>query len=200
MMLLHEAALGSEQQATHEPQGRILKGRYSDVLRSEKGKLKGIRLQTGDQELSIKLPKYLRPMLVRELELGALIQVWAYPEGTVWYAINILPLPPNEVAALGLSALAEGSQKRVPRTCIQVCRKGTCCKRGSSELWQALHWEIEVNPEFQGVELEATGCLKACKRGPNLRLSTTGEVISWARPEDAPAVLAHACQRASSST
>lgn len=200
MTLLHEAIPKSEQQATHVRQGRVLKGRYSDVLRSEKGKLKGIRLQTGEQELSIKLPKYLRPMLVRELEPGALIQVWAYPEGTVWYAINILPLPLNEVEALGLSALSEGSQERVPRTCIQVCRKGTCCKRGSSELWQALHREIEVNPEFQDVELEATGCLKACKRGPNLRLGATGEVISWAKPEDAPAVLARVCKLTSSST
>ncbi|WP_190481851.1 (2Fe-2S) ferredoxin domain-containing protein [Pseudanabaena sp. FACHB-2040] len=191
-MLLHEERSINGKQAATLPQGHILKGRYSDVLRSEKGKVKGIRLQTSDQEYAVKLPKYLRPMLVRELELGAFIQVWAYPDGVAWDAVNILPLPPSEVDALGLGALpTQASQMRSSRTCVQVCRKGSCCKRGSGELWRALQQEVETNPEFQEVDLEATGCLKACKQGPNLRLPSTGEVISWASPKDAPAVLAH---------
>jgi (2Fe-2S) ferredoxin len=200
MTLLHDT-LQSEKQPSRLPQGQILKGRYSDVLRSEKGKLKGLQLQIGEQELAIKLPKYLRPMLVRELEIGAYIQVWAYPDGAAWYAINILPLPAQEVKALGLDELPTlNKQEQRPWACIHVCRKGTCHKRGSGELWQALHQEIEVNPEFKGVEIAATGCLKACKQGPNLRLAATGEVINWARPQDAPAVLTHACRQTNSST
>ncbi|HEY9734829.1 MAG TPA: (2Fe-2S) ferredoxin domain-containing protein [Trichocoleus sp.] len=175
--------------AAPTPQGQVLKGQYLDVLRSEKGKLIGLRLQTQSQECVVKLPKYLRPMLVRELMPGAFIHVWAYPEPGGWYAINILPMPPTEVGALGLAPPSATAATIAPTACIQVCRKGTCCRRGSSELWQALEHEIATNPTLSHVSLEATGCLKACKQGPNLRLRGTGQTISWARPEDAAALL-----------
>lgn len=171
------------------PQGQVLKGQYLDAVRSEKGKLIGLRLHTPLGDCRIKLPKYLRPMLVRELMPGAFVQVWAYPEPGGWYAINILPLPAAEIAALGLSDRPAATASAAPTACVQVCRKGTCCRRGSGELWQALEREIAVNPALSHVSLEATGCLKACKQGPNLRLPGTGQTISWARPEDAAALL-----------
>ena len=51
----------------HQPQGQVLRGRYAAPLRSAKGKIKGLILHAAEGELAIKLPKYLRPMLVREL-------------------------------------------------------------------------------------------------------------------------------------
>ncbi|WP_346292991.1 (2Fe-2S) ferredoxin domain-containing protein [Sphaerothrix gracilis] len=181
------------------PQGQILKGKFAEVLRSDKGKLKGLVLQTGDQVCRIELPKYLRPMLVRELMPGAFIQVWAYPEAGIWRAINILPLPDTEISKLDMSKLQQGSpdlqtQSRLDTAdknyvCIQVCTKGKCYKQGSSRLWQSLEAEVAANPELQHVAIESVGCLKACKSGPNLRILPTGRLVSHASPSLALSLL-----------
>lgn len=170
-------------QTTYAPQGQILKGRYVEVFRSSKGKIKGLWLQNETQRCAVRLPKYLRPMLVRELQPGAFIQVWAYPDEGNWRGIHILPLTPQEIEALSIDDISLPDYPSSP-PCqrIQVCCKGTCCKRGSGEVWKALQQEVAANPNLRNVEIESTGCLKACKRGPNVKLPS-GKIVSFAQPE-----------------
>lgn len=171
------------------PQGRVLKGQYVGAFRSHKGKLKGLLLKSGGEEHAIKLPKYLRPILVRELLPEEFIQVWAYPDKETWQAINILPLP--EAERLMLQQENESTRPLEPSShqpdrpspqraevCIQVCRKGKCYKQGSREIWQTLQAEVEANPNLQHVSIEATGCMKACKKGPNLRILPSGKMMN----------------------
>ncbi|MGP1371772.1 MAG: (2Fe-2S) ferredoxin domain-containing protein [Almyronema sp.] len=162
--------------------GQVLKGQYIGAFRSEKGKLKGLRLRTATGLEVIELPKYLRPMLVRELQPAAFIQVWAYPEAGRWRAVNLLPLPASEIAALAL--IEETEQPLAPApVCLQVCRRGSCSKRGSDRLWQALQAEIAADPDLKAIALEASGCLKNCKQGPTVRLLPSGETLSFAQPQ-----------------
>lgn len=190
-------------------QAQVLSGRYDRPYRSHKGKLKGLMLQAGPQEYCIKLPKYLRPMLVREVEVGDFLQVWAAAEDDIWRAINVLPLPENQAEALQqawqdrppsslpaeLVTPTEPSAKAVAPTkqCIQVCRKGKCYKQGSQHIWSALQAEIEANPELQHISIEATGCMKACKKGPNLKVLPQGKMMHRVTPEQALTVLSD-CQ------
>lgn len=173
----------------YAPQGQVLKGQYIEAFRSSKGKIKGLWLQNGTQKCTVRLPKYLRPMLVRELEPGAFIQVWAYPDEGNWHGIHILPLTPQEIDALPAENISLPTSTATP-PCqrIKVCRKGTCCKRGSGDIFQALQQEVAANPELQHIEIESTGCLKACKRGPNVKLPS-GEIIGFAQPEMAKPLL-----------
>jgi (2Fe-2S) ferredoxin len=182
------------------PSDQVLKGQYIGVLRSSKGKLKGLQLQSGQKVEQIKLPKYLRPILLRELEPGTFVQVWvnAYKDDR-WQAVNLMPLPPSEIDMLLQDACLPDSNSYVEaapvrkKTCqrIQVCRKGTCYKRGGSELWQALQREIATNPQLQDINLEKTGCLKACKQGPNVRVLPSGKLLKGVRPSHASAVLSN---------
>ncbi|MGP1386755.1 MAG: (2Fe-2S) ferredoxin domain-containing protein [Thainema sp.] len=178
-------------QAAYAPQGQVLKGQYVKAFRSSKGKIKGLWLQNGEQKCTVQLPKYLRPMLVRELEPGAYIQVWAYPDEGNWRGIHILPLTPQEIEALPIEDISlPNYTASAPPTCqrIKVCGKGSCCKRGGGEIFQALRQEVAANPNLQNIEIESTGCLKACKRGPNIKLPS-GEIVSFARPEMAKPLL-----------
>lgn len=155
------------------PRGQVLKGQYAGVYRSDKGKIKGLQLRSGETDYTIKLPKYLRPMLVRELAPGEFIQVWAYPEDDRWRAVNILPLPEGEAVALRQQwgALAPPAKAQPPtRLCLEVCTKGKCFKQGGRHLYNALQGAVEGNPDLAHVSLKATGCMKACQQGPNLRL------------------------------
>ena len=180
-------------------QGRVLKGQYTGVFRSSKGKLKGLLLRSSTGEHAVKLPKYLRPILVRELVPETFIQVWAYPDKDIWRAINVLPLPDAEIPSLQqeLAELPQQQQTNIPgkaniprkaKVLVQVCSKGKCFKQGGRHILQVLQTAVETNPELQHVSVEGTGCMKACKKGPNLRLPS-GKIVSNLNPTNALAVL-----------
>lgn len=191
MRTLHEPA--TLEPATAMPAGQVLKGQYSGAYRSDKGKIKGLLLQAGEAEFSVKLPKYLRPMLVRELVPGDFVQVWAYPEGDRWRAINILPLPQGEAEMLrqqlGDLASAPALVQTAPkRMCIEVCTKGKCYKQGGRQIHNALQDAVDRDPALAHVAIKGTGCMKACKQGPNLRLPN-GRLLHGASPAEALAQL-----------
>ncbi|WP_017298933.1 (2Fe-2S) ferredoxin domain-containing protein [Nodosilinea nodulosa] len=186
MKTLHEPALAEARTA---PTGQVLKGQYVGAYRSDKGKIKGMLLQVGAAEYTIKLPKYLRPMLVRELAPGEFVQVWAYPEDDRWRAINVLPLPECEASLLrqqwgDLSPVVEADRPKQKRLCIEVCTKGKCYKQGGRQLHGALQDAVDSNPDLSHVSIKATGCMKACKHGPNLRLPN-GRMLHRPTPAEA---------------
>lgn len=181
------------------PRGEVLKGQFVEVLRSEKGKLKGIVLRTADNTYDIKLPKYLRPVLVRELAPHAFVQVWAYPDENRWRGINIMPLEEceaialrdifhrDETSATNFPPIEKSSDKTEPpkKMCVQVCRKGKCFKQGGRRILETLQAEVAENPGLQHISVEGVGCMKACKKGPNLKLANSKKVISGVTPETA---------------
>jgi hypothetical protein len=176
---------------TAVPTGQVLKGQYAGAYRSDKGKLKGLMLQAGADEYIIKLPKYLRPMLVRELAPGEFVQVWAYPEGDRWRAVNILPLPDGETATLRQQwgdLVPQASVTHPKRLCIEVCTKGKCYKQGGRQIHSALEAAVEADPNLAHVAIKGTGCMKACKHGPNLRLPN-GRMVHHADPANVLAQL-----------
>ncbi|MBD2257085.1 (2Fe-2S) ferredoxin domain-containing protein [Pseudanabaena sp. FACHB-2040] len=175
-------------EATIRPQ--FLEGTYVGELKSPKGKLKGIRLQTARQEYPIKLPKYLVPILTHELESGSPMRVWVTPKKDTWIALNIIPLSPKELAAESLPIATPSLAQPSKPYCVQVCSKSNCCKRGSSEVYRAMEDAIATNPSLSNIRLEPTGCLKECKKGPCIRLASTGKVFTQVTCENAPAILA----------
>ncbi|PZV15541.1 MAG: hypothetical protein DCF21_11685 [Leptolyngbya sp.] len=192
MKTLYEPA-AAEPKAASAPTGQVLKGSYTGAYRSDKGKIKGLLLQVGEAEFTVTLPKYLRPMLVRELAPDDFVQVWAYPEGDRWRAINILPLPECEAETLRqewshLAAITELPQPQQKRLCIEVCSKGKCFKQGGRQIYHDLQAAVDSDPELSHVSVKATGCMKACKHGPNLRLPS-GQMLHRASPAEALAKL-----------
>ncbi len=180
-------------QAGTAPTGQVLKGQYSGAYRSDKGKIKGLLLQAGEAEFTVKLPKYLRPMLVRELAPGDFVQVWAYREGDRWRAINVLLLPKCEAEMLrqqwsDLAPAPELSQTSQKRLCVEVCTKGKCYKQGGRQIYSALQEAVDGDPALAHVAIKETGCMKACKQGPNLRLPN-GRMLHRVSPAEALAQL-----------
>lgn len=203
------------------PQGQLLWGRYIGPLRSAKGKIKGLMLHHADGELAIKLPKYLRPLLVRDLAPGAWVQVWAYREDDRWQGTNLIPWPEAEVSQALKDNLAQPStaaggkpvtlspslarpqdappakaaksstkKSSTKKACIQVCRKGKCLKQGGQQILQTLKAEVEANPDLQHISVEGTGCMGACKQGPNLRVMPQKKMHSRVTPDRALRLLA----------
>ncbi|NJM85128.1 MAG: (2Fe-2S) ferredoxin domain-containing protein [Leptolyngbyaceae cyanobacterium SL_1_1] len=175
-------------------QNHVLKGQFISVFRSYKGKLKGFVLRSGGQEYTIELPKYLQPMLVRELAPGDFVQIWACSEAGSWRAINILPLAAAEVLKLQRVDQTTPVQQcfgpfKNMNVCIQVCSKGKCYRQGSSDIWRSLQAQIEANPDFQHISVESTGCMKACQQGPNLRVLPSGRIFNHVNQSTAKSLL-----------
>jgi NADH:ubiquinone oxidoreductase subunit E len=179
------------------PPVQVLEGRYIGELKSPKGKFKGLRLQTARQEYSIRLPKHLVPVLIHELEPGSPARVWVIPKKEAWVALNLVPLSPKALAAEPLSTAQPRPEK--PQR-VQVCSRGSCCKRGSREVYQAMEDAIATNPSLSNIRLESSGCLKECKKGPCIRLASTGKVFTRVTPENAPAILTEHCPQAQALT
>ncbi|MGF1570886.1 MAG: (2Fe-2S) ferredoxin domain-containing protein [Nodosilinea sp.] len=186
--------------ASTSARGQVLKGQYVAPFRSQKGKLKGLILKHAGGEQAVKLPKYLRPMLVTELKPGCFLEVVAYLDENIWQAIDLRPwaadpnyetLAPPGNQTSSTAACAELSPRpTASKLCIQVCRKGKCFKQGGQQIWSVLQAEVDQDPNLGHITIEATGCMSACKHGPNLRLKPKGKMLNRATPERALALLA----------
>jgi hypothetical protein len=182
---------GRDQHIPDLSSGQILKGQYLRPWRSKKGKLKGLELFSGEQTYRLKLPKYLRPMLTWELQPECFLKVLAYPDDGIWRAMHLFPLPADEALALQTqwqnlpprsapepAATAKTKADKARSVCIQVCRKGKCYKQGGQHIWQALQSAVEADAGLDHVTIKATGCMKACKKAPNVRVLPKGKLLS----------------------
>lgn len=166
------------------PRAAVLNGQYIAPLRSPSGKIKGLLLKTDSGEYRIEVPKYLRPILVRQLLPDSYMQVHVLSDGHTWRCIDILPLPESETEAIerafkaSVSNSERSTQTSNSRTCIQVCTKGKCFKQGSLHLLRQLQEKVEANSELSHISIEGTGCMKACKQGPNLRVLPENQLVN----------------------
>lgn len=94
---------------------------------------------------------------------------------------------PDEAQHLSMEATV--SPRRSACLRLQICNKGTCRKRGSAKLRQALEATIHDTPDLHSLTVETTGCLKACKKGPNLRILPSGKVLHHLTPDAVPSLL-----------
>jgi hypothetical protein len=164
---------------------QVWRGQYGGPLRSPKGKIKGLMLLHGGASYPIKLPKYLRPLLLREGRLGAPLQISVYPDGEDWRGVDLV-----FGGELGERPLTPPSPPLAPPICLQVCTKGKCSRRGGQQIYQALRQAVATDPAYGSIQVEAVGCLKACKQGPNLRVLPSGQLLQGLTPERALAWLA----------
>ncbi|NJK60578.1 MAG: (2Fe-2S) ferredoxin domain-containing protein [Oscillatoriales cyanobacterium SM2_1_8] len=164
-------------------------------------KLKYLRLQSTDGEFTVKLPKHLRGEAVRVLTAPVSLRLWLEPRGdcpqfkvqrfevlTETVAPPPLPQSPSHKPSALLSD-APSEAPALPMPVLAVCNRGSCRKRGSEALCQALQSAIEEWNAGDRLELRTTGCLKGCKEGPTIELPD-GTRKTGCRPGDARVLIA----------
>lgn len=104
---------------------RILSGVFTGFWPSAKGKLKYIRIHDGAQEYPVKLPKYLRAGLLRELQPGMAVKVAVRWHAGGWQATDILIFAPAEPLTVTVPPVA---CKSVKRAVVASRAVGRCCK------------------------------------------------------------------------
>ncbi|WP_088890870.1 (2Fe-2S) ferredoxin domain-containing protein [Leptolyngbya ohadii] len=62
----------------------------------------------------------------------------------------------------------EAAKAKKQKTCIFVCGKSDCCKKGGKAIIASLQEELSDRGLDQEITVKATGCMKRCKAGPNV--------------------------------
>ncbi|MEN9216761.1 MAG: (2Fe-2S) ferredoxin domain-containing protein [Gloeomargarita sp. HHBFW_bins_162] len=149
---------------------QILTGTFVGFLPSGKGKLKFIRIRDGEQEHQVKLPKYMRAGLMRELVVGMGVKVAVRWHDHSWEATDILLFSGVE-PLVSAANLVQSMVATQPACRVEVCQKGSCRKQGSMQLLQELGEMVREQGWEEWVFVEGSGCQKACKQGPNVRIN-----------------------------
>ncbi len=184
----------------------VLEGRFLGFDPNSGGKLKYFHLATAEGEVELKLAKPLRYSVGPQLTPGDWIvvqgeqklkkygeikrKVWSIRStGAVTQAAPATPTTadPDQDPKQAKGSEAQDSQPRLG--CIQVCRKSDCCKRGGSQVLQALERAVQDHPEGERIQVRPIGCMKNCKAGPNVVIMPGRARYSQVRPEDVPRLM-----------
>ncbi|MFP4008522.1 MAG: (2Fe-2S) ferredoxin domain-containing protein [Spirulinaceae cyanobacterium] len=131
-------------------------------------KVKYLRVAVENTELWIKLPKKVRKALDPRLTPGCYLNIQGTQKlektGKTKFtakSVQLANAKPSE--AFPATPRREKAQAR-----ILVCGKSACRKRGGQQLCHALEQKLRDRGLEDQVQIKSTGCLKACKKGPNL--------------------------------
>lgn len=131
-------------------------------------KVKYLRVAVENTELWIKLPKKVRKTLDPRLTPGCYLNIQGIQKlqktGKTKFTAKTVQL-----ANASASELPQGTPRRDEAPArILVCGKSACRKRGGQQLCHALEQKLHDRGLEDQVQIKTTGCLKACKKGPNL--------------------------------
>jgi (2Fe-2S) ferredoxin len=160
-------------------------GQFLGFLPDKDGKLKYLRWQAGAEVFAGKIPKPLRSELYRSLKPGDRLQIAGEREvdpfegREKWVLCRVVPVQASPKAAPG----AEEGRKGV----VLVCQKSDCCRRGAMAVMQALQAHLAAYPET--IRVQGVGCMKDCKRGPNVVFLPDKARYSGVSPQGIPALL-----------
>mgnify|MGYP000645203621 CR=1 FL=1 len=176
-----------------------LEGEILDVFAKD-GKIKYLKIATGEREELVKLSKDLRKNLPPVAIPGSVVRVSGEKEFNLKKRLVKLKAY-SLVLASKSGATKEGGvviqgdfraekSKDCPKKAkILVCQKSGCQKRGAGGVCKALEAALSDRGLEERVTIQKTGCLKQCKAGPNLVMMPNKERYSKIDPEQIPELI-----------
>ena len=179
-----------------------IQGQLLGFILKDGYKVKYLKIAFEQREYWIKLPKELRNQINQDMIPGCWLDITGSSKkcrktGKLKLtAVEVKLVKGEELDNKALAATYKEddslntSVKKSSKIRILVCNKSSCRKRGSSAICQALQSQIKDYGLQENTEIKLTGCLKKCKKGPNL-LITPDQVryqvrYSEVTPEEIP--------------
>ncbi len=170
-------------------------GHLLDFVIKDGYKIKYLRVAVSEREYWIKVPKALRAELDPAIKPGSQLAVrgWASrceKTGKLKLRAESIALAGSSCgSASGASSGAAVASPKGSSAKILVCTKSSCRKRGADAVCLALQEQLETRGWTERVDIKMTGCLKACKQGPNAVFMPGKGRYSRVTPERVPALL-----------
>lgn len=164
-----------------------LEGEFLGVCAIDGYKLKYLRLRTADRDIIIKVPKELRAELVYKLAIGDRLRCEGTQKDLKFKASAITKVERVASRTDRCSAGEDVPKIADPATeskvKILICQKSHCRDNGGKEVYTALIEQLNNHDLNDSVTLKSTGCLKCCKKAPNLVVLPVGKTATKASSE-----------------
>lgn len=159
---------------SHDDQPFVLKGRFLGFLFKDGYKIKYVKVLAHDREWLVEVAKPLRKEIPLNLPVGEWVQLSGWQTYRSKYGVpkfkaeHLTVISPNASPEITIPAPAQGDRPPKAADTILVCGKSDCWKRGGKELCAALKQGVSDRHLDGLVSVQTTGCMKQCKKGPNL--------------------------------
>ena len=136
-------------------------------------RIKSLQLVTEQGEYSIKIAKEMRKSLSTKLQPGCWLKVTGMCKNEIHkgkvkykaYGIELLSQPVLKKVSAKSANCAVATKAKAK---VLFCQKSTCWERGGKAACQLLKTELENRGISDRVEVKTVGCLKQCKKAPNM--------------------------------
>ena len=176
-----------------------LKGKLVTVVFKKYNQVKYLKVATEQQAYWIKVAKSIREDIASIVSPEAELIVRGtkklkFKTGTVKYEADYVELvtsSKNDTSQVTISDSANVSSqektenKEKAKAKVLVCQKSSCWKKGGKEVCQVL----ENICRDRSIQVKTTGCLKQCKKGPNLVMLPDKARYSRVKPQQIPALV-----------
>ncbi len=171
-----------------------LEGRFEGFMAGGKSPFKYLSLHSTDEQHVIKLPKSVRLMLFRYLQVGDWVRVVG--EESIdketgepkLKAREVVRVNPPEVAAPPARTAPSKTKRKPPK--ILICQKSTCRKRGATQVCREVESALASYGLTDAVEVKLTGCMDKCKAGPNMVVMPDKQRYTKVKPGQVPELIA----------
>ena len=168
-----------------------LVGQLESFVIKKGEKLKYLRMKVEEREYWLKIPKKLRQEIDMKMIPGTWLEVTGNRElkkKTGFFeleasTIKLLANPDIPCAVI----VPETASSSVGK--ILVCQKSSCWKRGGESICQRLEKQLDEQGLGDRVKIKLTGCLKQCKKGPNVVIMPDKTRYSQVKPRQVPELL-----------
>ena len=148
-------------------------GKLEDFIGKSDNSIKYLQITTEREEYSIKVAKELRSRLGQHLQPGCWLKVtgmrkYELHKGQVKYKAYRVELLAEKLEKEFASEQAKRAKKTKPKAKVLFCQKSTCWKKGGKATCQTLKNELQQQGIAEKVEIKTVGCLKQCKKAPNI--------------------------------
>ena len=147
-------------------------GELVDFISKSDNCIKYLQLTTEQEEYSIKVAKEIRRSLVQSIQPGCRLKVtgmrkYELHKGQVKYKAYRVELLADKIEQNFASDLALSNTAK-PKAKVLFCHNSTCWKKGGKSACQLLKTELNNRGIADQVEIKTVGCLKQCKKAPNM--------------------------------
>ncbi|MGD2179836.1 (2Fe-2S) ferredoxin domain-containing protein [Lusitaniella coriacea] len=169
-------------------------GQLLDFVIKDGYKIKYLRLAVAEREYWIKPNKELRKNLDPKIVPGCWLAVSGIRKvskktGKTKLKADFIELAEVLNSSDSIASSPQVSDKTPPKVKILVCQKSDCRKRGGRAVCQAIEDNLRDRGLRDRVAIKTTGCLKQCKKGPNLVVMPDKARYSKISPQEIPALI-----------
>lgn len=151
-------------------------GELQDISLKSDGRVKYLLLSTEEGEYSIKVQKDQPKSLGKQLKLGSKLKVKGMLKQKVEkekseykaFSVELLNPPTVEQSPQVEISTVKSTKSKQKKARVLICKKSNCWNKGGKEVYQQLKSELENKGIADQVEIKTTGCLKKCKKAPNM--------------------------------